>query len=142
MNNELNLVKTYCKQEFRSAQGEIESKGFSFELSHRSDIMQEILELIEKIEKDASVKSKIDWTLAPSGTKAWAKDEDGNCHWYIGGAAQPFTTRVGGKWLCEAWVLRESAPDFGFDCNWDESICHRPVEDEINELWSKVDDHL
>lgn len=80
----------------------------------------------------------IDWSLAPKGTKAWAKNEDGKCNWFIGGSAYSFNTREGGKWLCEAWAIQTPAPDFGLQCKWNESICYMPVEIEIKKLIDKT----
>lgn len=130
-NNDLLRIKIEAKSksvcDFHTAiQDNIESGN----IPNDSDIVS-----ISNVKFD--VVHKIDWSIAPKGTKAWAKNEDGKCHWFIGGSASTFNTCEGGKWLCQSWVIQEAAPDFGLQCLWSESICHMPVEIEIENMIAK-----
>lgn len=47
----LDSLKDFCKAEYDKAQAEIEKDGYSFELSHRTDIMDEVLKKIAELDK-------------------------------------------------------------------------------------------
>ncbi len=46
----LEILKRHLQQEFEAAQKEIDSGGNFHELSHRSDVLQEIMEFIDSCE--------------------------------------------------------------------------------------------
>lgn len=51
--NTLSIVdrlKEWCNVEWQKAQDKIEKEGYSFELSHRTDIMEEVLEQIKSLD--------------------------------------------------------------------------------------------
>lgn len=61
----------------------------------------------------------IDWKQAPKLARWWAMDFSGHAHWFCAPDTAPFTD----FWFSEP----VSAPDFGFNGDWRESLVERQL---------------
>jgi hypothetical protein len=60
----------------------------------------------------------VNWKAAPKNARWWAVDADGTAHWFNSPNVVPFTA----FWF----VDQETAPLFGYDGDWRESLTARP----------------
>ena len=60
----------------------------------------------------------VDWKAAPKNARWWAVDADGTAHWFKSPNVAAFTA----FWFAD----QESAPLFGYDGDWRESLTTRP----------------
>ncbi|MEP3256410.1 MAG: hypothetical protein ABJL55_07415 [Roseibium sp.] len=62
--------------------------------------------------------SNVDWKQAPKSATWWAVDANGNANWFCKPDVAAFTD----FWFAEP----KSAPSFGFEGDWRQSLTKRP----------------